>query len=105
MKEALGIHSPSTLFADIIGKNSALGIGIGFENEMGNVSKMMNASMLEFGDMFELSPSLNSTSSSTSNVNVTIHNNMETDFMGNLVNNIKTYSNGSKNDYNYGMAY
>jgi hypothetical protein len=30
---------------------------------------------------------------------------METDFMGNLVNNIKTYSNGSKNDYNYGMAY
>jgi phage-related protein len=105
MKEALGIHSPSTLFADIIGKNSALGIGVGFENEMGNVSKMMNASMLEFGDMFELSPSLNSTSSSTSNVNVTIHNNMETDFMGNLVNNIKTYSNGSKNDYNYGMAY
>ena len=105
MKSALGIHSPSTLFADIIGKNSALGIGVGFENEMGNVSKMMNASMIELGDMFELSPSLNSTSSSSSNVNVTIHNNMETDFMGNLVNNIKTYSNGSKNDYNYGMAY
>lgn len=105
MKSALGIHSPSTLFADIIGKNSALGIGVGFENEMGNVSKMMNASMLEFGDMFELSPTLNGTSTSSSNVNVTVYNNMETDFMGNLVNNIKTYSNGSKNDYNYGMAY
>ena len=32
-------------------------------------------------------------------------NNMETDLLGNLVNNIKTYSNGAKNDYNYGMSY
>lgn len=33
-KEALGIHSPSTLFRDEIGKNMALGMGIGFERNV-----------------------------------------------------------------------
>jgi len=33
-KKALGIHSPSTLFRDMIGKNMALGIGIGFEKNV-----------------------------------------------------------------------
>ncbi len=104
MKDALGIHSPSTLFRDVVGKNLALGIGVGFEDEMNNVSKMMQGSMLELGDMFDLSPTLNGTATSSSNVTVNVYNNMETDLMGNLVNRIKTYSNGSKNDYNYGMA-
>lgn len=50
-----------------------------------------------------MSPTLNSSPSYSPMVNVTVQNNMETDFMGNLVSNIKTFSNGSKNDYNYGM--
>lgn len=33
-KKALGIHSPSTLFRDVIGKNMALGMGIGFEKNV-----------------------------------------------------------------------
>lgn len=33
-KKALGIHSPSTLFRDMIGKNMALGMGIGFEKNV-----------------------------------------------------------------------
>ncbi len=33
-KRALGIHSPSTLFRDEIGKNMALGMGIGFEKNV-----------------------------------------------------------------------
>lgn len=33
-KKALGIHSPSTLFRDEIGKNMALGMGIGFEKNV-----------------------------------------------------------------------
>ena len=67
----------------------------------------MNRAMatVGLGDMFELSPTLNRTMSSSSNVNVQVINNMETDLLGNLVNNIKTYSNGAKNDYNYGMSY
>jgi tape measure domain-containing protein len=112
MKRALGIHSPSTLFRDVIGKNLALGIGVGFEDEMSNVSKDINNSMKDIipdinstiGDMFDLSPTLNNNTSSSSNVTVKVYNNMETDMMGNLINNIRTFSNGAKNDYNYGMA-
>lgn len=110
IKNALGIHSPSTVFRDVIGKNMALGIGVGFEKGMDGVEKDINKTMKDFvpsldmGNMFDLSPTLSNTTTSSSNVNVTVYNNMETDFMGNLVNNIKTFSNGSKNDYNYGMA-
>lgn len=41
IKSFFGIHSPSTLFRDEIGSNLALGIGEGFEDEMNNVSDMM----------------------------------------------------------------
>ena len=51
-----------------------------------------------------MSPTLNNVSSFSPSVSVKVINNMETDFMGNLVSNIKTFSNGSKNDYNYGTG-
>ena len=41
MKNALGIHSPSQVFADVVGKNIALGIGEGFTDEMKSVSAEM----------------------------------------------------------------
>ena len=41
IKNALGIHSPSTVFKDQVGKNMALGIGEGFAQEMSQVSKEM----------------------------------------------------------------
>ena len=106
-KSFFGIHSPSTLFRDELGVFMAQGIGEGFTDEMGKVSKQMNRAMatVGLGDMFELSPTLNRTMSSSNNVNVQVINNMETDLLGNLVNNIRTYSNGAKNDYNYGMSY
>lgn len=104
IKNALGIHSPSTLFRDVIGKNMALGIEVGFEDEMASVQKSMGNVMAGLGDMFDLSPTLSNSTTSSSNVTVQVYNNMETDFMGNLVNNIKSFSNGSKNDYNYGMT-
>lgn len=106
-KSFFGIHSPSTLLRDQVGVFMAQGIGEGFTDEMSSVSKQMNKAMatVGLGDMFELSPTLNRTMSSSSNVNVQVINNMETDLLGNLVNNIKTYSNGAKNDYNYGMSY
>ena len=37
-------------------------------------------------------------------INITINNDMEMDNLGQLVNKIKTYSGGAKNDYNYGMG-
>ena len=110
IKNALGIHSPSTVFRDVIGKNMALGIGVGFEKGINAVENDINKAMkeitpnLNLGDVFDLSPTLKNTTSSSSNVTVQVYNNMETDMMGNLINNIKTFSNGSRNDYNYGMS-
>lgn len=68
------------------------------------MGKMANQMQEQLSTGFKMSPTLNNVSSYNPSVNVTIHNNMETDFMGNLVSNIKTFSNGSKNDYNYGMS-
>lgn len=45
MKSALGIHSPSRLFRDQVGKYIAQGIGVGFEGEMGNVTRKMQDAM------------------------------------------------------------
>ncbi|MEM5125608.1 phage tail protein, partial [Enterococcus faecium] len=41
IKDFFGIHSPSTLFRDEIGKYMAQGIGVGFDKEMTGVSKTM----------------------------------------------------------------
>lgn len=40
-KTFFGIHSPSKLFADVIGKNLAAGIGVGFDDEMDDVARSM----------------------------------------------------------------
>ena len=69
-----------------------------------SINKMAGKMKDELSLGFGMSPTLNNTAMFNPSVNVTIHNNMETDFMGNLVSNIKTFSNGSKNDYNYGMS-
>lgn len=45
MKNALGIHSPSRLFRDQVGKYIAQGIGVGFESEMGHVTRQMQDAM------------------------------------------------------------
>lgn len=45
IKGIFGIHSPSRVMRDIIGKNLALGIGVGFTDEIGDVSKDMQMSL------------------------------------------------------------
>lgn len=45
MKSALGIHSPSRLFRDQVGKYIAQGIGEGFTDEMGSVVGQMRDAM------------------------------------------------------------
>ena len=40
----------------------------------------------------------------TPSINITINNDMEMDTLGQLVNRVKTYSGGAKNDFNYGMG-
>lgn len=45
IKDFFGIHSPSTLFRDEIGKNLALGIGEGFEDNMKGVNASISHSI------------------------------------------------------------
>lgn len=45
IKNVLGIKSPSKLYRDEIGKNLALGIGVGFSDEMRNVANSMGNSI------------------------------------------------------------
>ena len=64
MKNALGIHSPSQVFADVVGKNIALGIGEGFTDEMKNVSAEMEGAI---PTNFDTGVTLNGSSTSLSN--------------------------------------
>ena len=50
LKSFFGIASPSKLMRDIVGKNIALGIGVGFSNEIANVEKSMVGEMENLTD-------------------------------------------------------
>ena len=67
-----------------------------------NSQKMINSLDSAFG----LSPTLTGTANThlSPNVNVVVNNNMKTDPLGQLVNNVKTFSGGAKNDFNYGYG-
>ncbi|WP_085833839.1 phage tail protein [Clostridium merdae] len=54
-KKNLKIHSPSRLFADEIGTNIALGIGVGFEDSMRAVSAQMASAISDLVPNFDLS--------------------------------------------------
>ena len=45
MMSALGIHSPSTLFRDKVGKNIAIGVGEGFEDNISKVYKQKKSQL------------------------------------------------------------
>lgn len=45
IKELFGIHSPSKVMADVVGKNLALGIGEGFEKNIAGVNKQIAGAM------------------------------------------------------------
>lgn len=63
MKNALGIHSPSTLFRDEVGRFMAEGIGVGFTDRLRSViSNMRNALLEQTGN-------LNTTVGLTGNLN------------------------------------
>lgn len=70
LKSFFGIHSPSTVFRDSIGKNLALGIGEGFSKEMNEVARDMAASAGEITDEVNDALSLDGlTASGTVNMN------------------------------------
>lgn len=67
IKEFFGIHSPSTLFRDEVGKFMAQGIGIGFSDEMKDVTEQMqNAVPTEF----DVNSSIEGNYGSNNNMNI-----------------------------------
>lgn len=98
MKKVLGIKSPSKEFA-IIGKFSVLGYTEALDKMKGDVQKQIDST-------FGLSPTLTGTASThySPNVNVINNVNVKQDPLGQMVKQVKTFSGGSKNDYNYGMG-
>ena len=95
IKNFFGVHSPSVKFA-WIGKMNMVGLQEGMENMQPDLQKTING-------MFDLSPNIYGSASThfSPNVNVVVNNNVKQDPLGQMVNDIKTFSGGSKNDYNY----
>ena len=98
VKGIFGVHSPSREFA-WIGKMNMVGLENGMEDMQPKVQQAIDG-------MFDLSPSLygNTSTNLSPVVNVTNINNTRQDPLGRMVNDIKTFAGGSKNDFNYGMA-
>lgn len=98
IKGIFGIHSPSTEF-EYIGVMNVKGMEKGLEKEKAQLQDT-------FDSMFDLSPSLYGASSLnlSPNVNVEVYNSYKQDPLGQMVSDVKTFSGGSKNDYNYGQG-
>lgn len=96
-KDFLGIHSPSTAFA-YLGKMSMLGYTKQIESMKGVLDDAIEST-------FSISPEITSGGLHYSpNVVVNANVSSYTDSLGQTVTNIKTFANGAKNDYNYGMG-
>lgn len=97
-KKALGIHSPSKITAEM-GVNLDKGFINGMEDMQPDIQKTIDG-------MFDLSPNLygNTSTNLSPQINVVNNVNMKQDPLGQMVNDIKTFAGGSKNDYNYGMG-
>ena len=105
LKKAFGIHSPSKLMKEEIGINIGLGVVEGIDETKRDVAKAMNSIGASITGSMGLNPNtINNMNTSLGGVNVVVNANFEQDPLGQMVQNIKTFSGGAKNDYNYGMG-
>lgn len=98
IKGIFGIASPSKEFA-WIGKMNVLGLEEGMEDMQPQLQRTIDG-------LFNLQPNVSGSMKSTYSpqMNVVVNNNMELDPLGQVVNKIKTFSGGAKNDYNWGAT-
>lgn len=77
----------------------------GMAKSLEKSAPILLSKVANLADVMSMSPTLNGTVNSMSpNVNVIVNNSYEQDPLGQMVNTIKTFSNGAKNDYNYGYG-
>lgn len=114
-KSVFGIHSPSKVMKEQIGINIGLGMIEGLNDTENALQKqidgistdMITGLSVNAGNLnANLSPQLLGTANThlSPQINVVVNNEITQDPLGQMVNNIKTFSGGSKNDYNYGMG-
>lgn len=98
VKKVLGIASPSKVMFELGGYTTE-----GFINGIDSLKGELDKQMI---NTFSLSPSLTNSASTHFSPSVNVVNNidMKQDPLGQMVNSIKTFSGGAKNDYNYGKA-
>lgn len=98
IKGIFGVHSPSTEF-EWVGKMNILGLEKGMEELQPQLQRTING-------LFDLQPNVSGSMQSTYSPQMTVNvqNNMELDPLGQVVSNIKTFSGGAKNDYNWGAS-
>lgn len=108
IKSLFGIHSPSKEFA-IIGRYNVEGLEEGIEGENKNLNKTLDAnigSSLDYVANMGLGKYNPAIGGGNANMSSPVYVNVEVqqDKFGNYTNTIKTFSNGSKNSYNYGAS-
>lgn len=106
IKKLFKIGSPSKLMANEIGQWIPKGIGVGITANTDSINKAMNGMQKEMMSTFQVSPQL--ANSAALHYSPTVVNNvqvnMQQDTLGQMVRDVKTFSGGAKNDYNYGMG-
>lgn len=100
VNKVLGIHSPSTEF-EWVAQMSVQGYEEGIEKAKSELNKTLNG-------VFGLSPTMVNNASANLSPNIVVNNvnniSMKQDPLGQMVNDIKNFSGGAKNDYNYGQV-
>lgn len=100
VNKVLGIHSPSTEF-EWVAQMSIQGYEEGIEKAKSELNKTLNG-------VFGISPTMVNNASANLSPNIVVNNvnniSMKQDPLGQMVNDIKNFSGGAKNDYNYGQV-
>lgn len=100
VNKVLGIHSPSTEF-EWVAQMSVQGYEEGIEKAKNELNRTLDG-------VFGISPTMVNNASANLSPNIVVNNvnniSMKQDPLGQMVNDIKNFSGGAKNDYNYGQV-
>jgi tape measure domain-containing protein len=106
IKKMFKIGSPSKLMANQVGQWLPKGIGVGITANTDSVYDAMDEMQEGIMSTYGLSPQMTNSMGMHYSPNVNVINNVDvsTDPLGQTVSQIKTFSGGARNDYNYGMG-
>lgn len=105
IKRILGIHSPSTEMEQI-GEYFMQGFSVGIQNEKNKVFgdlKTLTGDLLSNANI-GLNGSVMASMNTTNSPIINVYANFSQDQLGQVVRDIKTFSGGARNDYNYGIG-